>query len=127
MTDKTLRTWCKRRIALLVLALVAMPLMAAAFPWVWTLASSFPDVRLTSEQIDTLLWLPITSLQAAAVVVLAVGFNINFTFEPGRETELAWHTAALSGDRNARWMLVRHDLRWFVLLAMSGAFFWMPR
>lgn len=127
MTDKTLRTWCKRRIALFVLALVAMPLMAAAFPWVWTLAGSFPDVRLTSEQIDTLLWLPIITLHAAAAVVMAAGFNINFTYEPGRETELAWHTAALAGDPYARWMLVRHDLRWFVLLAMSGTFFWMAR
>ena len=127
MSARALRDFCKRRLALLVLALIAMPVMAVAFPWAWTLAASFPDVRLTSEQIDMLLWLPVTTLYAAAAVVMAAGFNINFTYEPGRETEIAWHNAALAGDPHARWMLVRHDLRWFVLLAMSGTFFWMAR
>ena len=127
MSARAIRDFWKRRLALLVLALIAMPVMAVAVPWAWTLAASFPDVRLTSEQIDTLLWLPVTTLYAAAAVVMAAGFNINFTYEPGRETEVAWHTAALAGDPHARWMLVRHDLRWFVLLAMSGTFFWMAR
>ena len=127
MSARTLRNFCKRRLALWALALIAMPVMAVAIPWAWTLAASFPDVRLTSDHIDALLWLPVITLYAAAAVVMAAGFNINFTYEPGRETEIAWHTAALAGDPHARWMLVRHDLRWFVLLAMSGTFFWMAR
>ena len=127
MSARTLRNFCKRRLALWALALIAMPVMAVAIPWAWTLAASFPDVRLTSDHIDALLWLPVITLYAAAAVVMAAGFNINFTYEPGRETEVAWHTAALAGDPHARWMLVRHDLRWFVLLAMSGTFFWMAR
>ena len=62
-----------------------------------------------------------------AAVVLAVFFNNTFTYEPGREIERAWHMAALAGDRNARWLLLRNDVRWFFLLAMAGYFFGMNR
>lgn len=121
------RSWWRRSLALLVLALVAMPVMAVAVPWAWTLAAGFPDVRLTSEQIDAVLWLPVLSLYAAAAVVLAVFFNNTFTYEPGRAVERAWHDAALAGDRHAKWLLVRNDLRWLGLLLLAGAFFWVSR
>lgn len=126
MTTDT-RTWFKRHLALLVAALVILPLMAVAASYAYAALGALPDVRFTGEQIDALSWLPVISLYAGAAVVLAVFFNNTFTYEPGREVEKAWHAAALAGDRNARWLLIRNDLRWFVLLAMAGYFFGMNR
>ena len=74
-----------------------------------------------------LILLPIITCYAAGAVVLAVFFNNTFTWEPGRLVERAWHDAALAGDRNARWLLLRNDLRWLALLILSGSFFWMAR
>ena len=121
------RAWWKRSLALLVLALVAMPVMALIVPWAWTVAAGFPGVRLTSDQIVALLWLPVLTVYAGAAITLAAFFNKTFTWEPGRDIEIAWHVAALAGDRNARWLLWRNDIRWAVLLAMAGAFFWVAR
>jgi hypothetical protein len=126
MTADT-RNWFKRHFALLVAALVILPMMAVVASYAYAALGALPDVRFTGEQIDALSWLPVISLYAGAAVVLAVFFNNTFTYEPGRETERAWHTAALGGDLNARWLLIRNDVRWFFLLAMAGYFFGMNR
>lgn len=121
------RNWIKRHIALIVAALVILPCMAIAAGWAYAALGALPDVRFTGEQIDALSWLPVISLYAGAAVVLAVFFNNTFCWEPGREIEKAWHTAALAGDPHAKWMLVRNDIRWCFLLAMAGYFFGMSR
>lgn len=126
MTNET-RNWFQRHFALLVAALVILPMMAVVASYGYAALGALPDVRFTGEQIDALSWLPVISLYAGAAVVLAVFFNNTFTYEPGREIERAWHMAALAGDRNARWLLLRNDVRWFFLLAMAGYFFGMNR
>lgn len=117
----------RRHLALLMLALVLLPVMAVAASWGYAALSALPGVRFTGEQIEALSWLPIITCYAAAAVVLAVFFNNTFTWEPGRLVERAWHDAVLAGDRNARWLLLRNDLRWLALLILSGSFFWMAR
>lgn len=117
----------RKHLALLVLALVLLPMMAIAASWGYAALSALPAVRFTGEQIEALAWLPVITCYAAGAVVLAVFFNNTFTWEPGRETEKAWHAAVLAGDQNARWLLLRNDLRWLALLILSGSFFWMAR
>lgn len=117
----------RKHLALLVLALVLLPIMAVAASWGYAALSALPAVRFTGEQIEALAWLPVITCYAAGAVVLAVFFNNAFTWEPGRYVERAWHDAVLAGDRNARWLLLRNDLRWLALLILSGSFFWMAR
>ena len=117
----------RKHLALLVLALVLLPMMAVAASWGYAALSALPAVRFTGEQIEALAWLPVITCYAAGAVVLAVFFNNTFTWEPGRYVARAWHDAVLSGDRNARWLLLRNDLRWLALLILSGSFFWMAR
>lgn len=117
----------RKHLALLVLALVLLPMMAVAASWGYAALSALPAVRFTGEQIEALAWLPVITCYAAGAVVLAVFFNNTFTWEPGRYVERAWHDAVLAGDRNARWLLLRNDLRWLALLILSGSFFWMAR
>lgn len=117
----------RRYLALIVLGLVLLPIMAVAASWGYAALSALPGVRFTGEQIEALSWLPIITCYAAAAVVLAVFFNNTFTWEPGRLVERTWHDLALQGDRNARWLLVRNDLRWLALLLLAGTFFWMAR
>jgi hypothetical protein len=119
--------WLYRRLALLVCALVLLPIMAVAAAWGYAVLGALPAVRFTGEQIEALSWLPVITCYAGAAIVVAAFFNNAFTWEPGKAVERAWHEAALAGDRNARWLLVRNDLRWAVLLVLSGAFFWMAR
>lgn len=117
----------RKQLALVVLALVLLPIMAIAASWGYAALSALPTVRFTGDQIEALAWLPVITCYAAAAVVLAVFFNNTFTWEPGRHVERAWHDAVLAGDRNARWLLLRNDLRWLALLILSGSFFWMAR
>lgn len=117
----------RKHLALLVLALVLLPMMAVAASWGYAALSALPDVRFTGEQIKELAWLPVITCYAAGAVVLAAFVNNAFMYEPGRETEKAWHAAVLAGDQNARWLLLRNDLRWLALLILSGSFFWMAR
>ena len=117
----------RKHLALLVLALVLLSMMAVAASWGYAALSALPDVRFTGEQIKELAWLPVITCYAGAAVVLAAFFNNAFTWEPGRLVERAWHDAVLAGDRNARWLLLRNDLRWLALLILSGSFFWMAR
>lgn len=117
----------KRKVALVVIALLALPLMAVASSYAWAALAAFPDAKFTDEQLKTLAWLPVISMYAAGVIVLAVLFNSWFTYEPGHDVEQRWHEMALEGNVHARWLLVRADLRWAVLLAYVGAFFWMAR
>lgn len=117
----------RKHLALLVLALILLPAMALAASWGYAALSALPAVRFTGEQIEALAWLPVITCYAAGAVVLAVFFNNVFTWEPGRLVERAWHDAVLTGDRNARWLLLRNDLRWLALLILSGSFFWMAR
>jgi len=127
MSASLLTAGWRKHLALLVLALVLLPIMAIAASWGYAALSAFPAVRFTGEQIEALAWLPVTACYAAGAVVLAVFFNKTFTWEPGHETEKAWHAAVLAGDQNARWLLLRNDLRWLALLVLAGAFFWMAR
>lgn len=117
----------KKHAALIVAALLLLPVMAVAASYAYAALGALPDVRFTGAQIEALSWLPVVSLYAGAAVVLAVFFNNAFCWEPGRSIEAGWHDMALAGDRNARWLLVRNDLRWAVLLLYSGAFFWGAR
>lgn len=117
----------RRHLALLVLALVLLPIMAVAASWAYAALSALPTVRFTGDQIEALAWLPVITCYAGAAVVLAAFVNNAFMYEPGRETEKAWHSAVLAGDHNARWLLLRNDLRWLALLVLAGAFFWMAR
>lgn len=117
----------RKHLALLVLALVLLPMMAIAASWGYAALSALPAVRFTGEQIEALAWLPVITCYAGAAVVLAAFVNNAFMYEPGRETEKAWHAAVLAGDQNARWLLLRNDLRWLALLVLAGAFFWMAR
>lgn len=117
----------KRNLMLALAACMMMPAMFIAASWAWTALQALPDVRFTSEQMSTLSWLPVISLYAAAAIVMAVFFNNAFSYEPGHSVEAGWHDLALAGNKDARWLLIRNDIRWFVLLAMSGAFFWMSR
>lgn len=122
-----LRPWIKRHSALIVSAAVLLPAMASAAFCGYAAMSALPTVRFTGAQIKELAWLPVISCYAGAAVVVAAFINNAFMYEPGRDTENAWHAAVLTGDRNARWLLLRNDLRWLALLILSGAFFWMAR
>lgn len=117
----------RKHLALLVLALILLPAMAVAASWAYAALGALPDARFTGEQIKELAWLPIITCYAGAAVVLAAFVNNAFMYEPGRETEKAWHAAVLAGDQNARWLLLRNDLRWLALLVLAGAFFWVAR
>lgn len=117
----------RNHLALLVLALILLPAMAVAASWGYAALSALPAVRFTGEQIEALAWLPVITCYAAGAVVLAAFVNNAFMYEPGRLVERAWHDAVLTGDRNARWLLLRNDLRWLALLILSGSFFWMAR
>lgn len=117
----------RKHLALLVLALILLPAMALAASWGYAALSALPAVRFTGEQIEALAWLPVITCYAAGAVVLAAFVNNAFMYEPGRETEKDWHAAVLAGDQNARWLLLRNDLRWLALLVLAGAFFWMAR
>lgn len=119
-------TW-RKYLALTVLALVLLPLMAVAASWGYAALSALPAVKFTGAQIEELSWLPVVTCYAAAAVVLTAFVNNVFMYEPGRETEKAWHAAVLAGDSNARWLLKRNDLRWLALLTLFLAFFWIAR
>ena len=127
MSIQLTRVWLKRHLALIVSALVLLPLMAFAAFYGYAAMGALPDVRFTGAQIEALSWLPVITLYAAAAVVLAVWFNNMFCWEPGRNTEAGWHDLALAGNAHAKWLLVRNDIRWLALLTLSGAFFWMAR
>lgn len=120
-------TFWRKHLALLVLALILLPVMAVAASWAYAALGALPDVRFTGEQIEAMAWLPVLTLYAGCAVALAVFFNNVFTWEPGRIIEAGWHDMALAGDKNAKWLLVRNDLRWLALLLMAGAFFWVSR
>lgn len=125
-TTATTSTW-RKYLALTVLALVLLPLMAVAASWGYAALSALPAVEFTGAQIEELSWLPVVTCYAAAAVVLTAFVNNVFMYEPGRETEKAWHAAVLTGDSNARWLLKRNDLRWLALLTLFLAFFWIAR
>lgn len=112
---------------LLAAALLLLPVMVVAAAWGYAALGALPQVRFTGDQIEALAWLPVLTAYAGGVIVVAAFFNVVFTWEPGRETEEGWHRLALDGDANARWLLVRHDIRWLALLVMTGAFFWVAR
>ena len=61
----------RKHLALLVLALVLLPMMAVAASWGYAALSALPDVRFTGEQIKELAWLPVITCYAGAAVVLA--------------------------------------------------------
>lgn len=117
----------RKHLALLVLALVLLPMMAVAASWGYAALSALPAVRFTGEQIEALAWLPVITCYAGATVVLAAFVNNVLMYEPGRETEKALQAAVLAGDLNARWLLRHNALRWLALLILSGSFFWMAR
>lgn len=105
-------------------AWVLLPALAALAGTAYVILGGLPNAgrAITPDLIRWLAILPIVSCWWGAMVVSAAGFNLLLTWEPLHTTEANWNSLALAGDRNARWMLVRNDLRWCVLLVLSGAF-----
>jgi hypothetical protein len=93
----------------------------------WIVLGALPGVELSPDLINRLSALPVLCVQAGCAVVMAAGFNNLFCYEPSRGIEAGWHGLALAGNRDARWLLVRNDLRWACLLALFLAFFWPVR
>ena len=103
------------------LLLPALALLAGA---AYVVLGGLPHAEraITSDLIRWLAILPIVSLWWGAMVVSAAAFNLLLTWEPMRGTEAGWADLALTGDEHARWLLLRNDIRWAVLLVISGAF-----
>lgn len=105
-------------------AWVLLPALAALAGTAYVILGGLPNAgrAVTPDLIRWLAILPIVSVWWGAMVVSASAFNLLLTWEPLRATEASWNELALTGDRHARWMLVRNDIRWCVLLTLSGAF-----
>lgn len=117
----------RKCLSTLVVAAVVLPAMVFVAAFGYAALGGLPAVRFTGDQIDALAWLPVLTVYAVAAIVIAAFFNNVFTWEPSHSAEAQWVERALSGDVNARWVLVRNDVRWCVLLVLSGAFLWVAR
>jgi hypothetical protein len=109
-----------------LIALVVLPAMVLVSLAAYVLLGALPNVQLTGDQVSWLIELPILTVYAGAAVVTAATFNLAMTWEPGPHTEAGWHDRALAGDRHAKWLLIRNDLRWLALLVLFGAWYWPP-
>lgn len=127
MTESTPKVTDRTAFRLNLSAWVLLPVLALLAIGGWVVLGALPGVELSPDLINRLSALPVLCVQAGCAIVMAAGFNYTCSWDPARGTEAGWHDMALAGNREARWLLVRNDLRWAYLLTLFLAFFWPVR
>lgn len=90
------------------------------------IAEAMPTNAAVKELLTWLQTLPVLSANAAAAVVFAMFVLWAFAYEPGPGAEKEWFDKALSGDANAKWLIVQHNIHRLLMLAMF-LFFFLPK
>jgi len=121
------RVTTRRAIRLNLAAGVWLPLLAVLSVAGFILLGALPGAELSPDLINRLSALPVLCVQAGCAIVMAAGFNYTCSWDPARGTEAGWHDLALAGNADAKWLLIRNDLRWAYLLTLFLAFFWPVR
>lgn len=100
-----------------------LPLMVIITIVGWTIFGALPGAQMTGDLIAWLLELPVTTCYALAAVASAALFKRVFWREVdhGEEDELNTHIK--SGNRHARWLLIKDRIEWLCLLILSGIYF----
>ena len=133
MTEEQPQPLQKKTLRLNLSAWLLLPFLAALAVAAYIVLGGLPNAErsITPDLIRWLVILLIVTLYWGAMVVSAAATVMVFMWEPPRGIEKQWIDMVLAGrgdvtgeiGRNARWLLIRNDIRWCVMLLIASGFF----